>query len=181
MVLSGDCPRFYQVLKGCPLKPLIFVFVVWGLQGALYVLVPTLTPPDLFLLATLTLAARVRPMWGLGLGYAIGLLQDAIGAGAFGFHAAGLAAAVIVGYSVRRFLSVETSFNQALVVLTAMLSKWFIFIVFNYWTRKGFITGDSILKIMIPEIITTLVVAPLVFWLANWAFGRVLNNEEQLL
>jgi rod shape-determining protein MreD len=163
------------------LKPFFFVFLVWGLQGALYVLVPAITPPDLFLLATLTLASRVRPMWGLGLGYTIGLLQDAIGAGAFGFHAAGLAAAVIVGYAVRRFLSTETSFNQALVVLTAMLSKWFIFIVFNYWTRKGFITGDSIFKVMIPEIITTLVVAPFVYWLANWAFGRALNNEEQLL
>jgi rod shape-determining protein MreD len=163
------------------LKPFFFVFLVWGLQGALYVLVPTITPPDLFLLATLTLASRVRPMWGLGLGYAIGLLQDIIGAGAFGFHAAGLAAAVIVGFTVRRFLSTETSFNQALVVLSAMLSKWFIFIVFNYWTRKGFITGDSILKVMIPEIITTLVFAPFVYWLANWAFGRTLNNEEQLL
>lgn len=163
------------------MKPIIFIFVVWGLQGALYVLVPTITPPDLFLLAALTLASRVRPMWGLGLGYVIGLLQDALGAGAFGFHAAGLAAAVIVGFTVRRFLSTETSFNQALVVLTAMFSKWFVFIVFNYWTRKGFISGDSIWKVMIPEIITTLVVAPFVYWLANWAFGRTLNNEEQLL
>lgn len=120
-------------------------------------------------------------MWGLGLGYAIGLLQDAIGAGAFGFHAAGLAAAVVVGYTVRRFLSTDTNFNQALVVITAVLSKWFVFIVLNYWTRKGFITGDSILKVMIPEIITTLVIAPFVYWLANWAFGRILNNEEQLL
>jgi rod shape-determining protein MreD len=163
------------------LKPFFFVFLVWGLQGALYVLVPTITPPDFFLLAALTLASRVRPMWGLGLGYAIGLLQDAIGAGAFGFHAAGLAAAVVVGYTVRRFLSTDTNFNQALVVITAVLSKWFVFIVLNYWTRKGFITGDSILKVMIPEIITTLVIAPFVYWLANWAFGRILNNEEQLL
>lgn len=168
-------------MKGRTLKPLVFVFLIWGLQGALYVLVPTLTPPDLFLLATLTLASRVRPMWALALGYIIGLLQDAIGAGAFGFHAAGLAAAVIVGYAVRRFLSIETSFNQSLVVLTAMFAKWFIFIALNYWTRKGFITGDSITKVMIPEIITTLIVAPFVYWLANWAFGRVLNNEEQLL
>ena len=163
------------------MKPLVFVFLIWGLQGALYVLVPTITPPDLFLLATLTLASRVRPIWGLGLGYGTGLLQDAIGAGAFGFHAAGLAAAVMVGYAVRRFLSSDTSFNQTLGVLAAMIAKWFVFIALNYWTRKGFISGDSITKVMIPEIITTLVVSSMVFWLANWAFGRMLNNEEQLL
>lgn len=163
------------------LKPIIFIFVIWGLQGALNVLVPAFTPPDLFLLATLALASRVRPIWGLGLGYAIGLLQDAIGAGAFGFHAAGLAAGVMFAYATRRFLSSETGVNQALTILVALLAKWFAFIALNYWTRQSLISGDSLFKVMIPEIITTLVLAPFVFWLANWAFGEILNNEEQLL
>lgn len=159
----------------------MFAFVTLGLQSALPVLLAGRAQPDLILLAALTLAARMRPSWGLLLGYALGMLQDIAGHGMLGFHAAGAAAGVYAGYVVRRLLSTETWLNQLIVVALALSAKWLVFLALAYWTRLPLITSGTWVNVVLPELLTTLLLAPVVYGLAEWAFGRLPDTEERLL
>lgn len=163
------------------MRALAFAFVVLGLQSALPVLLAGRVQPDLFMLAALALAARMRPTWGLVLGYGLGLLQDVLGHGMLGFHAAGVAAGVYAGYAVRRLLSTETVLNHALAVAVALAAKWLAFLALAYWTRLPLVTTGTWGTVALPELVATLLVGPLVYALADWAFGPVPNSEERLL
>jgi rod shape-determining protein MreD len=164
------------------MRPVLFVLLIIGLQGALAVLLPfTFPPPDLFLLAALAVGARLSPPLALGVAYGIGLLQDVLGAGLIGFHGAGIAAGAAAAIVLRRLFSAETSFTAALAVLVAEWAKWLSFIALNYWTRQQLITASSLSLVMAPEIIATMLLAPFVFAFAAWAFGPVPSSEERLL
>lgn len=160
----------------------IFVILILGIQGAIGIVLPAfISPPDLFLLVALFVATRVPLFWALCIGYAIGLLQDILGVGLIGFHAAGIMAGVFVSSFVRRGLSAETSLNHATAAFVALLAKWLVFIALNYWTRQGLISLETLLYRFIPEVLLTLLVGPLVFAWAKWAFGKSNANDEHFL
>jgi rod shape-determining protein MreD len=164
------------------LRRVVFVLVVLGAQGALGVVLPTwVSPPDLFLLAALAATARLTPLWTLGVGYAIGLLQDILGAGVLGFHASGVMTGVLVAGFVRRGLSSENSLNLAISLFSALIAKWLVFIALGYWTRLEAMSVETLLYRFIPEVLTTLAVGPLFFAGVNWAFGKSRGNEDRLL
>jgi rod shape-determining protein MreD len=164
------------------LRRVVFVLLVIGLQGSIGAVLPTfLSPPDLFLLVALFIATRVPLFLALGIGYAIGLLQDVLGWGLLGFHAAGIMAGVFASSFVRRGLSAETNVNHAAAAFVALLGKWLVFIALNYWTRQGLISLETFVYRFLPEVLLTLAVGPFVFALANWAFGRTSANDDQLL
>jgi rod shape-determining protein MreD len=163
-------------------RRLVFVVLIVGLQGSLGAIVPPfLSAPDLFLLVALFVATRVPLFMALCVGYAIGLLQDVLGWGLLGFHAAGLLAGVFASSFVRRGLSADTTLNHAVTALVALLGKWLVFVALNYWTRQNLISLETLFYRFLPEVIFTLVVGPLIFGLANWAFGRSSANDDHLL
>jgi rod shape-determining protein MreD len=163
-------------------RPIVFVIALLGVQGLFGVVLPLrVSPPDLFLLVALNLSARVPLFWGLIVGYSIGLLQDILGAGLLGFHAAGLMTGVLVSNIARRGLNAEPNINNATAALLALIAKWFVFIALNYWTRQGAITFETLLYRFLPEVAITLLVGPFVFRFTNWAFGHVNQQEERLL
>ena len=164
------------------MRAVAFALVIFGLQSALGVLLPSnFAPPDLFLLAALTASARLSPVAGLGLGFGVGLLRDVFGAGLIGLHASGIAAGVYAAFGVRRVLSGESSLNHAVAVFVAELAKWLVFIVMGYWTRQPFLSSQTWLFTIVPDMAFTLLVAPLVYWLADWALGPVPSSDERLL
>jgi rod shape-determining protein MreD len=164
------------------MKAAAFALLIFGLQSALGVLLPSnFAPPDLFLLAALAVSARLPPLAGLALGYGVGLLRDLAGVGMVGLHAAGIAAGMYASFGVRRVLSGESGFNHALEVLVASLGKWLVFIMIGLWTRQPFLTRETWLFTLIPDIALTLLVGPFVYWLARWAFGPVPSSDERLL
>jgi rod shape-determining protein MreD len=164
------------------IRRIIFTLVIIGLQGVMGAILPiTISPPDLFLLVALFAAARIPLFLAVCVGYSLGLLQDILGAGLLGYHAAGIMAGVFASYFIRRGLSGETSFNHATTAFVALLAKWLVFLILNYWTRQNTITLETIPYRFLPEVILTLIVGPLVFSFANWAFGSGNSNNDGLL
>ncbi len=162
-------------------RRMLFVLVVLGAQGAMGVVLPVfVSPPDLFLLTALALTSRLTPLWTLAVGYGLGLAQDILGAGAIGFHAAGIMAGVLAAGFVRRGLSNDNSVNNALGVVAALLTKWLVFIALGYWTRLDAMNLETLLYRFVPEVITTLLLGPFFFAFFNWAFGKSRSNEDRL-
>ncbi len=163
-------------------RRIIFILVILGLQGVMGAVLPIMiSPPDLFLLVALFAAARVPLFAAVCIGYSLGLLQDILGAGLLGYHAAGIMAGVFASNFIRRGLSAETSFNHATTAFVALLAKWLVFLVLNYWTRQNTITLETIPFRFLPEVLLTLLLGPLVFAFANWAFGSGNANNDGLL
>ena len=162
-------------------RRVLFIVVILGAQGTLGVVLPVfISPPDLFLLTALALTSRLTPLWTLAVGYSLGLLQDILGAGALGFHAAGIMAGVLAAGFVRRGLSSDSSFNQAFGVVTALLTKWLVFIALGYWMRLDAMNLETLLYRFTPEVIVTLLLAPLFELFFNWAFGKSRSSEDRL-
>ncbi len=163
-------------------RRIIFVLVILGVQGAMGAVLPVfISPPDLFLLVALFVATRVPLFLALCIGYSLGLLQDVLGVGLVGFHAAGILAGVFTSSFVRRGLSADTSFNHATTAFVALVAKWLVFIALNYWTRQGIISLETLLYRFLPEVALTLLLGPLIFAFSNWAFGRGNSNDTGLL
>jgi rod shape-determining protein MreD len=163
-------------------RRVVFVLLIVGLQGSLGAVLPTfLSAPDLFLLVALFVATRVPLFAAVCIGYGLGLVQDILGSGLLGFHAAGIMAGVLASSFVRRGLSAETNLNHAAAALVALLGKWLVFIALNYWTRQGLISLETLYFRFLPEVVFTLLIGPVVFALAHWAFGRTSANEDQFL
>jgi rod shape-determining protein MreD len=160
----------------------IFFILMFSLQSILPVLLPSnFMSPDLFLLVALTLAARSNPTYGLLSGYGIGMLRDIFGAGLLGWHAASIATGVLLGNQVRTWLSSENNLNHAVAVAVAEVGKWLMFVVLNYWTRRELFNDQTLTRVFLPELAATLIVGPLVYALARWAFGPVYAGGERLL
>ena len=162
-------------------RRVFFVLVVLGAQGVMGVVLPVfVSPPDLFLLTALALTSRLTPLWTLLIGYGLGLVQDILGAGTLGFHAAGIMAGVLAAGFVRRGLSNDNSVNNALGVVAALLTKWLVFIALGYWTRLDAMNLETLLYRFVPEVITTMLLGPLFFAFFNWAFGKSRSSEDRL-
>ena len=162
-------------------RRIVFVLVVLGAQGVMGVVLPVfVSPPDLFLLTALALTSGLTPLWTLAVGYGLGLAQDILGAGALGFHAAGIMAGVLAAGFVRRGLSNDNSVNNALGVVAALLVKWLVFMALGYWTRLDAMNLETLLYRFVPEMVTTLLLGPLFFAFFNWAFGKSRSNQDRL-
>lgn len=163
-------------------RRLVFVLVVLGLQGMLGALLPvSVSPPDLFLLTAWALTSRVSLPWAIGVGYGVGLVQDILGAGMLGFHAAGVMMGVVVANFVRRGLSSESNLNQALALLVAIIAKWLVLIVLGYWVRLSAMNLETLVYRFVPELLTTLLVGPIFQRGFHWAFGQLPSNDSKLL
>jgi rod shape-determining protein MreD len=163
------------------MKAFAFALIVFALQSALYVLLPTgFAVPDVVLLVALTASTRLEPTIGLTLGFGLGFLQDVLGAGVLGFHAAGVAAGVFISFFIRRFFSAETGLNHAAAILVAEIAKWMVFVVLDFWARSSLIHPETAL-VFVGELLGTLVLGPFVYWLATWGFGPVPQSDERLL
>ena len=163
------------------MKAVAFALIVFALQSALYVLLPAgFAAPDIVLLVALTAATRLEPTIGLTLGFGLGLVQDVLGAGVIGFHAAGVAVGVLVSFFIRRFFSAETGLNHAASILTAQVAKWVVFAMLDFWARSNLIHPETIF-VFAGEVLGTLALGPFVYWLATWGFGPVPQSDERLL
>ena len=111
----------------------LFYILLIAIQGFLGALLSPIPPPDLFLLAVLTLLWRVPP-WSLVLiAYGVGLLQDVIGGGVVGFHAFGLAAGAVVAVAVRAQLTQSGPLERAVVIGSALVGKWLVLMGMFAW------------------------------------------------
>ncbi|WP_027481989.1 rod shape-determining protein MreD [Deinococcus pimensis] len=163
------------------MRILLYLLLLVSTQGALARLLPTfVSPPDLFLLTAVALAFRLRPLPALLAGYGIGLVQDVLGQGLLGFHAAGVAGGVLLLLGVRKFLSDRGALQTLVTVAVATLGQWLAFLILTYWLRAGLVTVGTLTSVLPVALLTTLVCQPVVERLATWAFGKRPGPEQGL-
>ena len=163
------------------LKVVAYLLLLIGVQGALSRLLPAqISPPDLFLLTGLALAFRLRPLAALLAGYGVGLLQDVLGHGLLGLHAAGVAGGVLLALLLRSYLSDRGALQLLVTVTAAVAGQWLSFLALTYWLRNGLVTVGSLRGVLPALLIATLIAAPLWERVSSWAFGPRPNPEEGL-
>ena len=108
------------------MRLVLFYLILVVAQGFLAALLAPIPPPDLFLLAVLTLLWRVPPWQLVLVAYGVGMLQDIVGSGVLGAHAFALAAAALAGSMVRAQLSNAGTLERMRVVFVAGLGKWVV-------------------------------------------------------
>lgn len=142
---------------------LLYFLLLIGLQGALSALLSPrgVTPPDLFLLTAVALALRLRAAPALLAAYGVGLLQDVLGSGLIGLHAAGAAGGALVVVLLRRYLTDGGALQTSVSVLAAVAGQWAVFLLLTYWLRGGLVTVDSLGRVLPWEAALTLLVWPL--------------------
>jgi len=156
----------------------LILVVAQGLLGALFAPAP---PPDLFLVAVLTLLHRV-PAWQLVLiAYGIGLLQDVSGHGLLGLHAIGLAGAALVAGTIRAQLTQDGPLERSAAVLGAVVGKWLITIVLLLWLGGGTIDWGSIFPQLAWDVLFTILAALLALPLALTLMARSRTMRKELL
>lgn len=163
------------------MRALLYFLVLIGVQGALSRLLPAaITPPDLFLLTGVALALRWRPTLAVAGGYGVGLIQDVLGHGALGFHAAGVAAGCLLVLGLREFVA-DTGLLQVVVtVLAAVAGQWAAYLVLSYWLRNDLVTVASLTGVLPIMLAGTLLLAAPVERMATLAFGPRPSSEEGL-
>lgn len=163
------------------MRILLYLLLLIGLQGALARLLPTgISSPDLFLLTAVALAFRLRPLPALLSAYGIGLVQDVLGQGLLGFHAAGVAGGVLLLLGVRKFLSDSGVLQTFVTVGVAILGQWLAFLILTYWLRSGIVTVSSLTTVLPVVLLTTFLCSPAVEKLATWAFGPRPRGQQGL-
>ena len=163
------------------MRILLYLLLIVGVQGALTRLLPEkVSPPDLFLLTGVALALRLRPLPALMAGYGIGLVQDILGHGLIGLHAAGVAAGVLFVLGLRKFLSDRGLLQTVVTVTAAVAGQWLAYLAITYWLRGGLVTVTTVSTVLPVVLVLTLASAPLLERLATWAFGVRPNAEEGL-
>lgn len=156
-----------------------FYLVLLVGQGFLGALLAPVPPPDLFLIAVLTLLYRL-PGWQLVLlGYAVGLLQDLAGHGTLGVHALGLAAAALVASTVRAQLTGQGFLERALAVFAAVAGKWAVMGVLLIWLSGGSFAWAPVISVAAVDaaltVATALVLLP--WGLALLARSKSMRKE----
>ena len=169
--------RGLQVLRAV----LYFVLLI-GLQGALSSLLTGngITPPNLFLLTGAAYALRLRALPALLAGYGVGLLQDVLGHGLLGLHAAGVAGGVLLLTGLRRFITDSGVFQSILMVGGGVLGQWAAFLILTYWLRGGLVTVDALKHVLPWELLLTLLVSPLWDKVAAWGLGKRPSTEQEM-
>ncbi|UBV43556.1 rod shape-determining protein MreD [Deinococcus taeanensis] len=160
----------------------LYLVLLVAAQGLLSRLADALgvPAPDLFLLTGVALASRSAPVPALVGAYGLGLLQDVLGGGVLGLHAAGVAGGALMALLVRRYLSDSGTLQALLSVLFGLLGEWLTFLILTYWLRTDLVTVD-ILRTVVPLLFVGTFVVSLV-WdrLITWAFGPRSTVEDQL-
>ncbi len=163
------------------MRILLYLLLIVGVQGALTRLLPDrISPPDLFLLTGVALALRLRPLPALMAGYGIGLVQDILGHGLIGLHAAGVAGGVLFVLGLRKFLSDRGLLQTIVTVTVAVAGQWLAYLTITYWLRGGLVTVDTTATVLPVVLILTLLISPMLERLATWAFGARPSPEEGL-
>lgn len=139
-------------------------------------LLTPLSPPDFFLLAALTLLWRLKPWQVVLAAYGVGLLQDIVGHGQLGVHALGLAGASVAAVLFRAQLSADGLVSRSLIVLVALLGKWFTLTPLVIWLTGEPSAALGILRVAPSEIILTLLLS---FLVMPW--GNAIMNEMRSL
>ena len=157
----------------------IFYILLIVFQGLLAALFAPLPPPDLFLLAVLTLLWRLPPWQLVLVAYGVGLVQDMIGFGTLGLHGLGLAGAVLVASFVRAQFNQADLLERLLVIASALLGKWLVFTFLLLWLSGSAEPFSQVARVMPLESLFTLVVG---LWLLPYAEilmerSRVLQKE----
>lgn len=163
-------------------RALVYFLLLIGLQGALSSLLTQVgvTPPDLFLLTGVAFALRLRALPALLAGYGVGLLQDVLGHGLLGLHAAGVAAGVLVLIGLRRFITDSGVFQSILTVVSGILGQWAAFLILTYWLRGGLVSVESLIHVLPWEAGLSLLVYPLWSRVMTWGLGPRPSAEEEM-
>jgi len=144
-----------------------------GLQSVFSGLLPdSVPPPDLFFLLALVLAVRQTPSLGLLTAFALGLFQDLAYAGNLGVHAMGLLWAVYAYLWLSHFMHWEEPLGRFFIILMSFLTKWFGYMLVVYWLRFSLLSPTSFVQVFLPELLLTMLLSPLFFWLSGWVLGR---------
>ncbi|WP_425147085.1 Rod shape-determining protein MreD [Deinococcus sp.] len=169
--------RVYRVVRA-----VVYFLLLIGLQGALSrLLAPAgVTPPNLFLLTGAAYALRLRSLPALLAAYAVGLLQDLLGHGLLGLHAAGLAGGALAVIGLRRFIGDAGVFQSILTVLSAMLGQWATFLILTYWLRGGLVTVDALRAVLPWELLLTALAYPLWAVVMTWGLGPRPSAEQEM-
>lgn len=164
------------------LRAVLYFLLLVGLQGALTSLLSPagVTAPDLFLLTGVGLALRLRALPALLAAYGVGLLQDVLGHGLLGLHAAGIGGAALVLIGLRRFVTDSGIFQNILTVLSAMLGQWAAFLILTYWLRGGLVTVDALMRVLPWEAGLSLLAYPLWSRALNWGLGPRPSAEQEM-
>lgn len=139
---------------------IVLAFLLQGFVSGL--LGDSLPPPDLIYLATLLMAASVSPFLGLPLAFSVGLLQDLLSAGYPGLHAVGLLLAAYAYYRLSRLVHWD-GFGRAgghpwrqLCGQVAGASAG------GAVAADGGFNPLTLWSVIVPEMLMTLLIAPLV-------------------
>ncbi|MFC4455712.1 Rod shape-determining protein MreD [Deinococcus sonorensis] len=163
-------------------RAIVYFLLLLGLQGALASLLAPLgvTAPDLFLLTGVALALRLRSVPALLAGYGVGLLQDVLGHGLLGLHAAAVAGGVLLVLGARRQLTDGGVVGAILTVVIAILGQWTAFLILTYWLRGGLVTVDALMRVLPWELALTVLVYPLWNRLMSWGLGPRPGADAEL-
>lgn len=113
------------------------------------------SPPDLYFLLALHLAAK-RPYYlGLPLALLLGLFQDLVGMGYLGLHGAGLLVGTYAFYAAQRWVSPEF-LGRVLAFLLAYLGKWASLLFTAYWLRLRLFHPETLALLFLGELLFTL-------------------------
>lgn len=144
------------------MRLVLLIVVAFLLQGFVSGLLgETIPPPDLIYLATLGMAASVSPFLGLPLAFVVGLLQDLLSAGYPGLHAVGLLLAAYAYYRLSRLVHREELAGQAVILGGSFAAKWLGILLLGLWLRLGQFNPLTLWSVIVPEMVLTLLVAPL--------------------
>ncbi|WP_456410986.1 rod shape-determining protein MreD [Oceanithermus sp.] len=147
----------------------VFTLVLQALISGL--LPDRVSPPDLWFLLAVVLASRQNPYAGLATAFGLGLLQDLSSAGYLGFHALGLVSAAYAFYGLRGWLHWEEPAARMVILALAFLAKWGGYLILVYWMRYTTLPPSTWLSVFAPELVLTLLLAPLYLRLAEVFLG----------
>jgi rod shape-determining protein MreD len=157
----------------------LYFLLLIALQGGLSALIPqNLGGPNLFLLTAVALALRLHPVPSLLVAYTIGLVQDVLGHGYFGLHAAGLAGGVLLLHGLRGLLMSTPALREGVGLGMALIGQWLTFLVLTYWLRDGLVTVSSLTGVLPLEAVLTFLAYPIMRPLLNWTFGPLKDSSE---
>ncbi len=163
------------------MRLLAFYLVLLITQGFLAALMAPLPPPDLFLVAVLTLMGRMQPWQLVLVAYGVGLMQDAVGHGVLGMHAFGLAGAVLAASLVRAQLTQSGFFERLLVVGVAIVGKWAMMAVLLLWVAGSSTALAGLVRVVPFDAAFTLLVSLLLLPFADVLLERAKVLQKELL
>lgn len=164
------------------LKPLGYGLLLIAAQGVLSRLADWagVPAPDLFLLTGAALAWRLPPIYVLLAAYGVGLVQDVLGGGMLGLHAAGVSGGALMVLLVRRYFADSGVFQAMLTVLTAVVGEWLAFLFLTYWLRAELVTVDLLIHTVPLLFVGTLLVYAIWERVVEWGIGPRPGPEENL-